>query len=399
MVGITPFHERTNAANVTGLWSHWAGMLGAEKYQLSEKAEYFAVRNSVGVFDTSPLYKYRIEGPDGERYLSGLLARDIRTCRPDHAQYTIWCDDAGYVIEDGVILRESADSFLLTSARPNLSSLRQQIGYDRVEIVDVTEELGALAIQGPLSRAVLSKLAPEVEDLEFFETTTAKIAGGQVTISRTGFTGDLGYEVWVPASQCLEVWDAIFEAGHGYGIEPFGQIALLMARIEAGLLLIDVDFESSRYAFNEHQKSTPVELGLRWMFRGVETDDRPFRGRDAIRLQLADRSERWRMVGLVVDWQDYDRLHVEGGLIPPKDHLPYNEEMMVYDDDRTRVGYSKSFMYSPVLQRHIAIARVLPELATVGTDVNLEVTINHRYEMVKAKVARLPLYNPDRKTA
>ena len=155
------------AANTTGLWSHWAGYLVAEKYQMSEKFEYFAVRNSVGMFDTSPLYKYLVSGPDAERYLAGVLARDIRKCRPGQAQYTVWCDDRGFVVEDGVVLRLAPDEFMISAARPNLAHLRSLIGYEAVEIDDVSDQWGTLAVQGPAARTVLAPLAPEVTGLGF----------------------------------------------------------------------------------------------------------------------------------------------------------------------------------------------------------------------------------------
>ncbi|HJU52487.1 MAG TPA: aminomethyltransferase family protein [Acidimicrobiia bacterium] len=394
----TPFHPRVEAANETGLWSHWSGYLVAEKYQLSEKFEYFAIRNAVGIFDTSPLYKYRIGGADAERFLSGVLARDIRKCRTGQAQYTFWCDDRGFVVEDGVVLRQAADQFLLSSAGPNLSYFSNLIGYDRVEIEDVSEQVATLAIQGPHSRQVLAALAPEIEHLGYFHLIDCKIGSSEVVVSRTGYTGDLGYEVWVPAEDALSVWDATVEEGDGHGILPFGQIALLMARIEAGLLLLNIDFESSRFAWNDEHRSTPLELGFGWMLRDLDRD-RAFIGHRAIKSELEEGTSRWKMVGLIVDWKAYDHMYQRAGLVPPKDHVPITEEFMLYDPDYQRVGYATSFMYSPMLQRHIALARVRPDLAKVGQTVDLEVTVNHRYERVAAHVARLPLFNPPRKTA
>jgi aminomethyltransferase len=399
MLRTSPFHDRVAALNQTSLWSHWAGCLVVDKYQMAEKFEYVAIRNAAGVFDSSPLYKYRVRGGDAERFLAGVLTRDVRTCRPGQAQYTIWCDDRGYVVEDGVVFRHSADEFVLTAAEPNLSYFSRLVGPLRVEIDEVTDEYGTLAVQGPASRSIVTALAPEAEHLGYFDHCPAKIAGAPVTVSRTGFTGDLGYEIFVEADRALDVWDAVFDAGADRGLLPFGQIALLMARIEAGLLLINVDFESSRFAENDEHRSTPAELGFGWMLKHVLTDDRAFVGRDAIRRELAERTSRWKMVGLVVDWADYDRKYTEAGLVPPKDHRPVHEDMMVYDDDVQRVGYATSFMYSPVLQRHIALARVRPDLAAPGTKLNLEFTINHRYVQVGAHVARLPLFNPERKTA
>ena len=399
MINTTPFHPRLQELNQTGLWSHWAGYLTAEKYGMSAKHEYFAVRNSAGLFDTSPLYKYAIRGPDAERFLAGVLTRDIRTCRPGNAQYTLWCDDRGFVVEDGVVLRYGDDDFLLTAAEPNYAYFSDLIGALEVEIEDVSDQYGILAFQGPRSRRILSGLAPEVERLRFFELCQTKIAGVPVTVSRTGYTGDLGYELWVASDDALPLLDALLEAGEGHGVRPFGQQALLMTRIEAGLLLLDVDFHSSRFAFTDHDRSTPLELGLGWMLRNLATQDRPFIGRRAIVEAQANETARWKTVGLEIDWRDHDRVYDQAGLIPPKQEIPVHQETMLYDDEGEQVGYATSLMYSPVLQRHIAIARVTPRHAGVGTRVHLELTINHRYHTTAASVARQPLFNPERKMA
>jgi aminomethyltransferase len=399
MVLTTPFHPRLSQLNTTGLYGHWSGYLSALKYDLSAKHEYFGIRNSAGVFDTSPLYKYWIRGRDAERFLAGVMTRDIRACRPGRAQYTVWCDDAGYVLEDGVLFRHSETEFLLTCAEPNLGYFRDLIGRLDVDLEDVTADLGVLAVQGPRSRDILAHLTPDVTGLPFFGLTQTKIGAASVTISRTGYTGDLGFEIFVRAEDAVEVLDAVLAAGIPYGLRPFGEQALLMARIEAGLVLINVEFSSSRFAYTDQQRVTPIELGFRWMLRGIDDDDRPFIGRNAIRRELAGRTSRWSTVGLVLDWADWNRLYTEAGLIPPKDETPLEYESMLYDDDGARIGYATSLMYSPVLQRHIAIARVRPDLATVGTRVNLELTIDHEYRTVAADVAKLPLFNPERKTA
>jgi aminomethyltransferase len=398
MIKTTPFHERLDQLNTTKRWGHWSGYLTAFKYCMSAKHEYFAVRNSAGFFDTSPLYKYRISGRDSERLLAGVMTRDIRLCRPGRAQYTVWCDDRGYVLEDGVAFRHSETDFLLTTAEPNLGYFSDLIGRLDVTIEDVTDEFGMLAVQGPRSRQILAKLAPEVEGLAYFGHTEAKIGSAPVTISRTGYTGDLGFEVRVARDDALPVLDAVIEAGEGHGFRPLGEEALLMTRIEAGLVLINVEFFSSRFAYTDHDRITPKELGLGWMLKGVDSDDRPFIGRNAIRRELAGKTSRWATVGLVVDWADYDRVYNRAGLIPPKDETPLDYESMLYDDAGERIGYATSLMYSPVLQRHIAMARVRPDLAGAGTRVNLELTINHQYETVLADVTRMPFFNPPRKT-
>jgi aminomethyltransferase len=399
MIRTTPFHDRTSALNQTGLWQHWSGHLAANRYQISDKFEYFAVRNAAGIFDTSPLYKYRIAGRDAERFLAGMLARDIRTCPPWHAQYTTWLDERGFVLEDGVIQHRGPDEYLLTAAEPNYAWFADRIGRLSVTIEEVSLDIGALAVQGPRSRGLLSRMVPTVDELPFFGITTGTIGGRPVAVSRTGYTGDLGYEIWVETPDALTVWDTLWDAVDGHGVLPYGMAALYMLRIEAGLLLLGADFDSSRFAFNDAHRSTPLELGWAWMFKGLEDDDRPFIGRRALLSERAEKTSRWRMVGLVVDWEDYDRVYTDAGLIPPKDHRPVHEDWMVYDDERARVGYATSFMYSPILQRHIALARVRPALARPGMRVFLEFTVDHRYQQVAAHVARLPLYNPERKTA
>lgn len=399
MIRRTPFHPRTGEANQTGLWSHWSGYLAADRYQMADKFEYFAIRNSAGVFDTSPLYKYRFTGRDAERYLAGVLTRDIRKCSPGQAQYTVWCDDDGWVLEDGVVLRLSGDEFLLTAARANLAYFDDLATGYSVIIDDVSEDYGALAVQGPVSREVLSLLAPEIDSLGLFRLGPAKIGDLAVTISRTGYTGDLGYEIWVESGDAIEVWDRLFELADPRGVIPVGQNAVLIARIEAGLVLIDIDFHSARYAWNDDQRVSPIELGMGWMLRRLEEDDRAFIGRRALERELGEKSSRWKTVGIMVDWQDWARIHNERGLITPKDHHPQHGSMMLYDFGQAQIGYVPSFVFSPLLQRHIGIARVRPDHAVIGSEIGLEVTIDHRYELVKAEVTPLPFFKPERKTA
>ncbi len=399
MIRTSPFHERTSAANETGLWAHWSGYLSAAKYQISEKFEYFAIRNSAGLFDSSPLFKYRIHGPDAEQFLAGILARDIRACPVGHGQYTIWCDERGYVVEDGVVLRHAADDYMLTSAEPNFAYFADAVGRHRVEIEDVSEQFGVLAVQGPSSRTILAGLDPRVGKLEYFGLTKAKVGGVPVTVSRTGYTGDLGFEIWTAADDAVAVWDAVVEASKGRGVIPFGLTALSMARIEAGLLLLDVDFQSSRFAWTDAHRSTPIELGLGWMFKDLASNDRAFLGREAIAREIADKTSRWKLTGLVLDWREYDRHFDEAGLIPPKDHTPIEDEYYIYDDDLKQLGYATSLMYSPMLQRHIALARVPLDRTAPGSRVKLELAVSHRYEYFDAHVTRLPLYNPERRTA
>ncbi len=395
----TPFYPRLVGLNDTGLWSHWAGHLSATRYDFSAKYEYFGIRNAAAFFDASPLFKLWIRGRDAERLLAGVMARDPRSVKPGRAQYTVWCDDEGYVLEDGVLFRHSGDEFMLTAAEPNLSHLRERARGKDVEIVDVSEEYAVLALQGPRARAILEPLAPEIADLRYFSFAPAKVAGRAVTISRTGFTGDLGYELMIPAADALDVLDAVIEAGVPHQLRPFGEEALNMARIEAGLPLIGVEFTSARYAYNDAERFTPTELGLGWLLRGIDDDSRPFVGRNAIRRELAEKTSRWATVGIAVDQTAYFELFDSHGLIPVMDESPADWETMLYDDTGERAGYATSLMYSPVMQRYLGIARVKPEHAAVGTAVHVEQTVNHEYLTVPAEVTTLPFFNPERKLA
>ena len=399
MLKQTPLHPRLAELSQTQAWGNWAGYLSAIRFDLSSKHEYFGVRNAAGVFDTSPLHKYWIRGRDAERFCSYVFARDIRPLKPGRAQYTIWCDDAGFVMEDGVIFRYSSDEFLLTAAEPNLGYLRQLARPFDVEVIDCSEDYASMAIQGPRSRAILESLTPDIADLRYFGFAETKIADSPVTVSRTGFSGDLGYELLIPAADALRVFDAIMDAGRPHGLRPYGEEALGMTRIEAGLPLIGVEFNSSRYAYNDEERFTPDELGLGWLLKGIDDPTRPFIGRDAIIRERLEGTSRWRTVGITVSWQDYYDLYDSHGLLAVPDEIPVGWETMIYNDRDKRIGYATSFMYSPVLQRHIGIARLKPKYAEPGTEVFIEQTVNHEYINVRATVTTLPFYNPERKTA
>lgn len=400
MIRTTPFHERLSQLNDQQLYTHWQGTLSPLRYSHAPKHEYFAVRNSVGIFDTSPLFKYRIAGPDAEQLLSRVLVRDPAACRPGRAAYTLWCDDRGFVVEDGVLLRLGDAEFLLSSARPAYAWLADHGHGLRAEIEDATDDYGMLAVQGPRSRRVLAELMPEVADLPYFGVTDAKVGSTAVTVSRTGYTGDLGFEVIVPADQAVGVLDAVLAAGEGQGLRPFGEEALNLLRIEAGLPLVDVEWHDSSTAWTDHERVTPTELGQGWMLKGVRDGARRFVGSDAIRRELTEGSSRWATVGIVVDWADWDRLYRDAGLLPTKSEQVLGWEQWLRDEaDEQQVGYVTSFCYSPVLQRHIGLARVRPDLAAAGTPVRMETTVHHSTATVLATTTTLPFFNPERKSS
>ena len=401
----TPFHERLDPLNQTRIWKNWSGYLVAPKFQYSISTEYYAIRNSVSLLDTSPLFKYRFVGAEAIELLKHSLARDISKCKVGQAQYTLCCDDRGFVVQDGVILRVVENEFWLTTAEPSLRYFRQiarKLKLSNLEIEDTSEQFGILALQGPHAHNVISQLTDAATPLKYFRLAQTEVAGKPVTISRTGYTGDLGYEIWIRSEDANAVWDAIANAGADYNLIPIGTTALKMARVEAGLLLMDVDFHSSRYAWVDAQRETPIELGFEWMFRRLESDKRDFIGRGAIELEIAKHSSRWTTVGLAVDWHDFERVHLEAGIATPKYEHYREDTMSIYrrgGKEWDYAGYASSFLFSSLLKKPIAIAKLPLALATPGTEVDLEVPVIRKPVNVLARVTDMPFFNPDRKTA
>ncbi|MEM7416689.1 MAG: aminomethyltransferase family protein [Gemmatimonadota bacterium] len=401
----SPFHTRLAPLCTPGLWKDWAGYVVAPQYQYSLTNEYYAVRNSVAVFDTTPLFKVHVTGSDASALLERALLRDIRTCSVGRAQYTVWCDEEGFVMQDGVIVHVDENEYWVTSAEPTLRTFRQ-IARDRglsdVRVEDVSDDYGILAIQGPHAHDVLGQLTADAAGLRYFGASRSRIAGAPVVLSRTGYTGDLGYELWVERSDALRVWDALWDAGAAYNLTPMGNTALKMSRVEAGLLLMGADFHSSRFAWVDAQRETPLELGWSWMLRKLAEDDRDFIGRAAIEREIADRTSRWSTVGLAVDSHDYDRVYEAAGIVPPL-HEVYSETTMSIYRRGTKewdyAGYASSFFTSSLLKRPIALAKLPLDLTDVGTEVDLEVQVIRQPKNVLARVAALPFFNPARKTA
>ncbi|MDG1491404.1 MAG: aminomethyltransferase family protein [Planctomycetota bacterium] len=401
----TPFHSRLSAANRTGIWKHWAGHLVAPAYQHSVTSEYYAIRNSAALLDTSPLFKYRFSGPGAEAVLRQAMVRDISAVAVGRAQYTCWCDQNGFVLQDGVILRLAKDDFLLTAAEPALRHFRgiaSRLGVERETVQDISTDHGILALQGPLSRRILSRLTGAARGLRYFGATRCVIEGHEVVLSRTGYTGDLGYEIWIPRAGALAVLDALLEAGRGDNLTLMGTTALKMARVEAGLLLMDVDFHSARHAWVDAQRETPTELGWGWMLRGLEKGDRAFEGRASIERELERGSSRWTTLGLAVDVHDYERVHDAAGILAPRHEVYAETTMSLYRRNDTpwdHAGYATSFHYSSLLRRPLAIAKVPMDLAVSGTEVDLELTVIRRPHNVLARVQRAAFFNPARKTS
>ncbi len=393
----TPLHERTSALCLGQNWRRWAGHLVASSYELNHEREYWAIRSTAGLIDVSPLHKYLIQGPDAERYLSRVVTRDVGKCDVGRVMYTTWCDAAGKIIDDGTLARLGEDSYRLTSAQPSLLWLHDNLAGMDVRIDDESDSLAAVALQGPNSRDILKMLAdsgPDLDRLRFFRLTDARLDDIPVTISRTGYTGDLGYEIWVDAERAIPLWDSLMTAGGPYGILPAGMLALDMARIEAGLMLITVDYVPTHEALLESQKSSPLEMGLGWT---VDLDKKYFVGRNALAAEAA-RGPEWMFRGLDIDWNSLERVYGEVGLPPLVPATAWRTSVPVYRGGR-QVGYATSGCWSPLLKKYIALAHLEASAASPGTKLEIELTVEHRRKRAASTVAELPFFDLPRKRA
>jgi len=389
----TPFHARTAPLVRAQTWRRWAGYQVASAYEPHPDREYAAVRSAAALLDVSPLYKYRVSGPDAARLLDRMVTRDVSKCRVGQVLYTPWCDAHGKVIDDGTISRLDEHTFRLTSAEPNLRWLSMNSVGLEVSIEDVSERTGALALQGPLSRVILQRLTPaDLTALKYFRLVQTTVREIQVTISRTGYTGDLGFELWVDAGRATDLWDALIEAGTPYGITPAGIWALDLARIEAGLVMLDVDYFSAHRAVIEDQKSSPFELNLGWT---VSDDKGPYNGRRALRAEKT-RGSAWRFVGLDVDWESLEKIYAERGLPPQLPTVAWRTSAPVYKDGK-QIGYATSGCWSPLLKKYLALAHVAAPHFQPGAAVELEVTVEHHRKRANAVVRTLPFFDPPRK--
>jgi aminomethyltransferase len=383
----TPFHERTAALCASHAWRRWAGHVVASSYELSHEREYHAIRSSAALFDVSPLYKYRVSGKDAARLLDHVVTRDVTKIKVGQVAYTPWCDAAGKVLDDGTIARVSETEFRLTSAEPNLRWLQDNAAGLEAQIKDVSDALAALSLQGPASRAILGEI-----EIKYFGSTRTRLGDVNVEVTRTGYTGDLGYEIWMPNRDALAVWDYLIEAGTAYGIVPAGMLALDVARIEAGLVLLDVDYVPARKALIDSQTSSPYELDLGW---AVDLKKERFVGREALAAEAA-REPQWRFVGIEIDWRSLERLYAEVGLATRLPATAWRASVPIYAG-REQVGYATSGGWSPLLKKYIALAHLRAPSAAAGTQLEIEITVEHRRKRAAARVVKKPFFDPGRK--
>jgi aminomethyltransferase len=391
----TAVHARTFALAESLNYREWSGFYAVSAYEAHHEHEYNAIRNASALIDVSPLYKYRVSGRDALKLIDRVITRDAFKLAVGQVYYTPWCDEHGKTIDDGTVTRLSEDAFRWTAADPSLRWFTQNaIGLD-VSIEDISEQVAALALQGPTSGRLLAAVADaDIAGLKYFRMTRGTIAGVPVEISRTGYTGDLGYEIWMPWDCALDVWDALMTGGRPFDIHAAGMLALDVARVEAGLLLIDVDFFSSKKALIASQKYSPFEMGLG---RLVQLDARPFVGRGAL-IGEQKRGPSQQIVGLEVSWPAVEALYEKLGLAPQIASTASRTAVPVYRNGR-QVGRATTTTWSPVLKKLIALATVSAPHIAEGTTLEFEVTVEAVRHRVPATVVKTPFFNPARKTA
>jgi aminomethyltransferase len=391
----TAVHTRTFALAESLNFREWSGYYAVSAYEAHHEHEYNAIRNASALIDVSPLFKYLISGKDAVKLVDRVITRDAQKLAAGQVYYTPWCDEHGKVIDDGTVTRVGEDVFRWTAADPSLRWFTQNaVGLD-VSIDDISETVAALALQGPTSARLLDAVADaDIRHLKYFRMTRGRIAGVPVEISRTGYTGDLGYEIFMPWDRAVDVWDALMAGGRAFDIHPAGMLALDVARVEAGLLLIEVDFNSSKKALIGAQKYSPYEMGLG---RLVQLDARPFVGRAALAEEQRSGPAR-QIVGLDISWPAVEELYNDLGLAPQLAAAASRVPVPVFRNNR-QVGRATTTTWSPVLKKLIALATVSAPHFAEGTALEVEVTVEAVRHHVPATVVKTPFFNPPRKTA
>jgi len=391
----TAFHDRTFALCQSLNYREWSGYYTVSVYEVHHDHEYNAIRNAAALIDITPLYKYLIRGKDATKLVNRVITRDINKVAVGQVIYCCWCDEQGKVIDDGTITRLEQNEYRWTAADPSLRWFRQNGLNMDVRVEDISEKVAALALQGPTSGKLLKAAAEaEIANLKYFRMTQGKIAGVLVDISRTGYTGDLGYEIWVSWDDAVKVWDALMDVGKRFDIQAAGMLALDVARIEAGLLLIEVDYNSSKKALIASQKYSPYELGFGKM---VHLDKENFVGRSAL-AEAQKQGVPRQLVGVEIDWTEVEARYEKFGLTPAAPTQASRVHVPVYLGEK-QVGKATSTTWSPLLKKMIALASVDTEHSKIDTKLQMEITIEAMRQRVTARVVKMPFFSPARKTS
>jgi aminomethyltransferase len=394
----TAFHPRTSELNTKMAWGEWAGYWSAAVYADFHDIEYNAIREAAALFDTSPLYKFVVSGPDAARLLDRVITRDVAKLGVGRVLYTPWCNEDGKVLDDGNLARLAEDRFLLTAADQGLRWLQMNAAGLDAQVEDVSETLAGLGLQGPLSRDVLeTATGQDWKDLRYFGHRRTEIAGVEIDVTRTGFTGDLGYELWVPVDGGVEVWDAVWEAGQDYRIRPIGIRALDVARVEAGLIMVDAEYTGARHATSTAPDEfySPFEIGLG---RLVDFGKENFVGKRALELEQAAGGPRRRLVGLHVDWTGIEQMFAKHGLAPAVAPVVDRDPIPLYKQGR-RIGRATSVTWGITIKKMIAFGSVPPSLSALGERMQIEWTVEGERGKVPATVVEVPFLDLPRKRA
>jgi aminomethyltransferase len=393
----TPFHPRTSALCGSFQWKDWNGYAAVCNFDAHSEQEYFAFRNKAGLIDVSPLRKYEIRGPDGGRLMSRVMSRDVEKFGVGRVTYCALIDEDGKILDDCTVGRIGKEHWRMTSSEPWLHWLRRHGRGLDVQLEDSSASLCALALQGPNAREILKPItAFDMDRMRFFRIRTTQLAGKEVQISRTGYTGDLGYEIWIQPQDALHVWDALMEAGHDHGITPCGLDALDVVRIEAGFVLGGIDYICSRQCLIEIRKSSPDECGLDWAV-DLEGRQTRFVGQEAIERERREGST-WAFVGLDIDWEHLEALYAEYNLPPHLAPVACRDPVPIYSaDGRKQVGQVTSTTWSPLLKRYIALGQVYAPWGEVGTELRVEHTVDFNRRQLPCLVVKRPFYDPPRK--
>lgn len=392
----TAVHERTFPLCESLNYREWSGYYAPSAYEAHHEHEYNAIRNAAALIDVSPLYKYMVTGRDATRLVNRILTRDIHKVKQGQVIYCCWCDEHGKTIDDGTVTRLEENRYRWTAADPSLRWFRENAQGLDVSIEDISEKTAALALQGPTSgRLLMDVCDADIRNLKYFRMLSTKIAGVPVDISRTGYTGDLGYEIWMPWQDAVRVWDALAAAGRHHDLHAAGMLALDVARIEAGLILIEVDYFSSKRAWIEQQKYSPFEIGLGKL---VHLEKDHFIGKQALEAEQKRGGPARQLVGLEMDWDEIEALFERLGMPPQIPATASRVAVPVYRDG-VQVGKATSTTWSPTLKKMIALASVGREHAKPGTKMRMEFTVEAVRHTVGVTVHELPFFNPKRKTA
>jgi aminomethyltransferase len=379
----SPFHPRQAALNLREAWSSWNGYRFADYYYDAE-FEYFCIRNACGTYDICPMQKYRIRGADAEQMLNRMVTRDISRLAPDRVTYVVWCDDDGRLIDDGTVFRLADDEYMLTCGSPCLAWLENaSFGFEKLQIEDVSDAIAALSFQGPTSCAVLKAMGlAGIETLKPFGIARFDFRGGELLVSRTGFTGDLGYELWIEPEQALALWDALYAAGEPFGIQPYGEAATNMARLEAGFIMPHMEFNEALKTVHFRHDQSPFELNLGWL---VDFSKPHFNGRRALLEEQRNGGSEYVLT----------KLDIEGSKIA--------EGSWLYRDKgcRHNVGYVTSAMWSPAAKANIALAMVKRKAlkGPLWASIDYAKELRQYTKLARCTVRDKPFWMPERARA